>query len=141
MCDWVEDDWVCDWGESGEAAGDRCDADRHNHGDRKREQYIYPTRLYRDGECIAVPENEGFGIEHPGNRFDADGVFVPGGTRDLSGKHPGQVERARALFMSEHAENPWYVELTKALAPVNRNLKSCAETGTIQHEECQDDVF
>lgn len=39
----------------------------------------------------------------------------PGCKRDLSRKHPERVERARALFSSEHAENPWYVELTDAL--------------------------
>ncbi len=50
-----------------------------DHEKNKRAQYIYPTRLWRNGVAEEIPENKGFHIGHPDNRFDKEGRFVPGG--------------------------------------------------------------
>jgi arylsulfatase A-like enzyme len=56
--------------------------DHDNNAKAKRAQYIYPTRLWRNGVVEQVPENKGFDIDHPDNRFDDDGRFLPGGMPD-----------------------------------------------------------
>jgi len=50
-----------------------------DHENNKRAQYIYPTRLWRNGVAEEILENKGFNIGHPDNRFDKEGRFAPGG--------------------------------------------------------------
>lgn len=67
-----------------------------DHTSHKREQYAYPTRLWRDGKLIDVPENKGFNIDHPDNHFDDEGRFVPYGI-----KEPAKARYSEDIFLQE----------------------------------------
>ena len=67
-----------------------------DHENNKRAQYIYPTRLWRNGVAEQIPENKGFGIDHRNNRFDKDGVFVPGGK-----SNPSKMKYSEDIFIEE----------------------------------------
>jgi len=64
----------------------------------------------------------------PTQLFD---IFAdPGCKQDLAEDHPGQIERAQTLFISQHDDNPWYVNLTDALREhksIGRNRRRTGE--------------
>jgi arylsulfatase A-like enzyme len=70
--------------------------DHGNNTQDKRAQYVYPTRLWRNGVLEHVPENEGFEIDHPDHRFDEEGRLVPGGIAD-----PAKARYCEDIYMEE----------------------------------------
>ncbi|MBA7569994.1 N-acetylgalactosamine-6-O-sulfatase [subsurface metagenome] len=82
-----------------------------DHSKNKREQYAYPTRLWRNGERIDVPENRGFKWNHPHNHYDESGQFVPGGISDPSKAiYCEDIYLKKVLeFIREPREKPFFL--------------------------------
>jgi arylsulfatase A-like enzyme len=83
----------------------------------KRAQYIYPTRLWRNGVREEIPENIGFQIDHPDHRFDQDGRFVPGGIPDpAKARYCEDIYLAVALdFLRRPHEKPFFLYYASSL--------------------------
>ena len=82
-----------------------------DHGDNKREQYAYPTRLWQNGERMELPENRGWRQDHPDNHFNGKGRFVPGGVPDPSkARYCEDIYLKKALqFIKEPREKPFFL--------------------------------
>jgi len=88
-----------------------------DHEHNKRAQYIYPTRLWRNGKSFDVPENHGFKIDHLDNRFDESGRFVPGGMPEPSkAKYCEDIYLGEALkFLRNPHEKPFFLYYASTL--------------------------
>lgn len=83
----------------------------------KRAQYIYPTRLWRNGVLERVPENEGFEIDHPDHHFDEDGRLVPCGIPDSAkARYCEDIYLEEALdFLRTPHERPFFLYYASSL--------------------------
>ncbi|HUT58714.1 MAG TPA: sulfatase-like hydrolase/transferase [Phycisphaerae bacterium] len=91
-----------------------------DHGDNsrdKRAQYIYPTRLWRNGVRTDVPDNLGFEIDHADHHFDEEGKFVPGGISDASkARYCEDIYLQEALdFLRRPHEKPFFLYYASSL--------------------------
>lgn len=85
--------------------------------------YTYPDYLWLNGKKILLPENVGFRWDHPANRFDRDGRFLPGGVKDpTKARHGEDIYLEKALeFIAESRDKPFFLyyatPLTHAMWP------------------------